>query len=251
MIGLWRKNILIYLHPDDHMMDMWQKDYVLQLDNWRKQWSGCSRTLQITVRSSNSLGHRLRRSLLSTGTVYRQPWKLPGACSGKVVTTTGDRHTESSTSGCELSSADGIRTVDASIPRGTAPAPAMAPATAAGAGDNDAVDKRLQRLGTETQSCPPPAVSPPAPKELEQLMCSFIAGQRRRPPRRQRPARRDWSDVLCFSCVKSGHAATRCPNLNDSFPFMQPGWQTEKTPGGFIMIPPRVAMDRRRAENGG
>ena len=44
MIGLRRKNILIYLHPDDHMMDMWQKDYVLQLDNWRKQWSGCSRT---------------------------------------------------------------------------------------------------------------------------------------------------------------------------------------------------------------
>ena len=31
---------------------------------------------------------------------------------------------------------------------------------------------------------------------------------------------------------KSGHAATRCPNLNDSFPFMQPGWRAEKTPGG-------------------
>ena len=61
----------------------------------------------------------------------------------------------------------------------------------------------------------------------------------------------DWSDVLCFSCGKSGHAATRCPNLNDSLPFMQPGWQTEKTPGGFIMIPPWVAMHRRRAENGG
>ena len=144
MIGLRRKNILIYLHPDDHMLDMWQKDYVLQLDswrkqwsgcsrnmtdyrtefrlrtqtldsglqtpdsglripeeensvipksgpphnryviegyvlqldNWRKQWSGCSRTLQITVRSSNSVGHILRRSLLGTGTVYRQPWKL-------------------------------------------------------------------------------------------------------------------------------------------------------------------------------
>ena len=25
-------------------LDMWQIDYVLQLDNWRKQWSGCSRT---------------------------------------------------------------------------------------------------------------------------------------------------------------------------------------------------------------
>ena len=25
-------DILIYLHPDDHMLDMWQKDYVLQLE---------------------------------------------------------------------------------------------------------------------------------------------------------------------------------------------------------------------------
>ena len=38
--------------------------------------------------------------------------------------TTGDRHTESSTSVCELSSGDGIRTVDASIPRETAAATA-------------------------------------------------------------------------------------------------------------------------------
>ena len=51
----------------------------------------------------------------------------------------------------------------------------------------NAVEKLLQRLVTDTQS----------PTEL----CSFIAGQRRqrRPPRRRRPARRDWSDVLCFS----------------------------------------------------
>ena len=91
-----------------------------------------------------------------------------------------------------------------------------------------------------------PVESSPAPTELEQMMRSFLAGQRQR----QRPARRDWSDVVCFSCGKSGHAATRCPNLKDSFPFMQPGWRAEKTPGGFIMIPPRVAMDRRRAENG-
>ena len=37
------------------------------------------------------------------------------------------------------------------------------PASATGDGDNHAVDKWLQRLGTETQSCPPPVVSPPAP----------------------------------------------------------------------------------------
>ena len=38
--------------------------------------------------------------------------------------------------------------------------------------------------------------------------------------------------MVCFSCGKSGHAATHCPNLNESFPFMQPGWRAEKTPGG-------------------
>ena len=102
------------------------------------------------------------------------------------------------------------------------------------------------------------------PTDLEQLIRSFLARRRPAPaisacdkhavnklPRRQRPARRDWSDVLCFSCGKSGHAATRCPNLNDSFPFMQPGWQTEKTPGGFIMIPPRVAMETAADPGGG
>ena len=50
---------------------------------------------------------------------------------------------------------------------------------------------------------------------LEQMLHSFLDGQRRRqrPSPRQRPSRRDWTDVMCFSCGKSGHAATRCPNF--------------------------------------
>ena len=35
MIGLRRKNILTYLNPDDHRIKMWQKDHVLQVDNWK------------------------------------------------------------------------------------------------------------------------------------------------------------------------------------------------------------------------
>ena len=116
-----------------------------------------------------------------------------------------------------------------------------------------AVEKLLQQLVKETQSRPPAVVSLPVPTELEQMLRSFLAGQSQRQqlPPRQRPARRDWTDVVCFSCGKSGHAATHCPNLDESFPSMQPGWRTEKTPDGFIMIPPRVAMDRRQAENVG
>ena len=115
------------------------------------------------------------------------------------------------------------------------------------------VEKLLQQLVRETPSRPPAVVSPPVPTALEQMLRSFLEGQRQRqrPPPRQQPARRDWTDVVCFSCGKSGHAVTHCPNLDESFPFLQPGWQTEKTSGVFIMIPPQVITDRQWAENGG
>ena len=46
-----------------------------------------------------------------------------------------------------------------------------------------------------------------------------------------------------------GHSATRCPTLNVSFPFILPGWKAEKTSTGYLMISPKMATDRRRAEN--
>ena len=99
----------------------------------------------------------------------------------------------------------------------------------------------------------PAVVNPPVPPTLEQMLRSFLDGQRQRQrqPPQQRPTRRDWTDVVCFSCGKSGHTVTCCPNLNEAFPFRQPGWRTEKTPGGFVMIPPGGTTDRRRAENDG
>ena len=103
-----------------------------------------------------------------------------------------------------------------------------------------AVEKLLQCLVAETQSRPPPVVRPPESVRLEKLLRSYLSGQQPvRQQTRQRPIRRDWNGVVCFSCGKSGHAATHCPALGESFPFMLPGWRAESTPGGFVMISPR------------
>ena len=84
-----------------------------------------------------------------------------------------------------------------------------------------AVEKLLQRLVAETQSRPSPVVSPPELVGLEKMLRSFLSGhQPTRPPPRQRSIRWDWNGVVCFTCGKAGHAATRCPTLDESFPFM-------------------------------
>ena len=88
------------------------------------------------------------------------------------------------------------------------------------------------------------------PTGLEAMLRSYFTGQQSAGPGpRGRPLRKDWSDMKCFSCGKSGHSATRCATLDVSFPFILPGWKAEKTPTGFLMISPKMAMDRRRAEN--
>ena len=75
------------------------------------------------------------------------------------------------------------------------------------------------------------------PNTLERTLKSLFDGQRQ--PPRLRQQRRDWTDVICFSCGRSGHTATRCPDFNETLPFLQPGWRTVKRSGGVTMIPPQ------------
>ena len=101
------------------------------------------------------------------------------------------------------------------------------------------VEKLLQCLVAETQIHQPAPVVAPEPAGLEILLRSLLSGQRASVPQpRQSSFLRDWNDIVYFSCGKAGHSATRCHALGESFPFMLPGWRTEKTPGGFIMMLP-------------
>ena len=52
-----------------------------------------------------------------------------------------------------------------------------------------------------------------------------------------------------FLMREDGHSAARCPTLNVAFPFILPGLKAEKTLTGYLMISPKMASDRRRAEN--
>ena len=69
------------------------------------------------------------------------------------------------------------------------------------------IRKMLLQLTKEQPVEPAPVVDAPVPPTLEQMLRSVIDGQRQRerPPQRQRQsprqrlARRDWSEVICFS----------------------------------------------------
>ena len=103
------------------------------------------------------------------------------------------------------------------------------------------IKKLLLQLTRVPQDGPAPVVDTPVPQTLEQILRFVLDGQRRRErqpqrqrqPPKQRPVRRDWSDVICFSCVKTGHTATRCPDYNE-FASIPATWMAEgKDAEGF------------------
>ena len=102
---------------------------------------------------------------------------------------------------------------------------------------------RLHRLQHRNQSpCGRPAASASGGRDggdrigsagLETLPRNLLSGNLA-PVCQPRPGpiRRDLNAVVFFSCGKAGHIATRCPTLDESFPFILPG-STAEGGGGF------------------
>ena len=57
------------------------------------------------------------------------------------------------------------------------------------------------------------------------------------------------STVVCFLCGESGHATSRCPVLDDSFPFLPSGWQADRMDDDFILR--ETSSGKRRLIRGG
>ena len=47
----------------------------------------------------------------------------------------------------------------------------------------------------------------------------------------------------------SCQVASQCPALDDTFPFLPPGWLAEWTDDGLVMRPPQLEADQFQAEN--
>ena len=63
------------------------------------------------------------------------------------------------------------------------------------------------------------------------------------------PADRQEPTAVCFSCGESDHATSWCPVLDESFPFLPPGWRVFRLDDGFVLRPPPRGADCHQTGN--
>ena len=112
------------------------------------------------------------------------------------------------------------------------------------------LEQLLQRLLTDAQAPRPNPPSQAGHSDIESLIRNLLPGTSAPAAwAQQGPMRRNWNTVVCFSCGKAGHGATRCfVHVNETFPFMLPGWGAEKVGGNYVMISPGWGRSGARRE---
>ena len=63
------------------------------------------------------------------------------------------------------------------------------------------------------------------------------------------PADRQEPTAVCFSCGELSHATSWCLVLDESLPFLPPGWRVDRTDDEFVLRPPPKVADRHQAGN--
>ena len=60
---------------------------------------------------------------------------------------------------------------------------------------------------------------------------------------------KDWTTMVCFSCGRSGHGVSRCPQLDEKFSYLLPGWSVERRDGQCMAVSPRTITERLQSGN--
>ena len=110
-------------------------------------------------------------------------------------------------------------------------------------------DQLIQRLLGKDHPVQPLLQERSSFTDMEILLQSLLPVGSPATEQPQPTVRHHRSTVVCFSCGESGHAASRCPTLDETCPFLPTGWQADRAGDGFVMRSPRKVADQRQAGN--
>ena len=55
--------------------------------------------------------------------------------------------------------------------------------------------------------------------------------------------------MVCFSCGQSGHGVSRCPHLDETFPYLLQEWSVERGDGPVMTVSPRTITEHLQSGN--